>query len=327
MTSAGSSPINGAKHPDGAGQGLYVIGMHRSGTSAVTGIVSRFGIHGPPDEDLFPTKEWNEQGNHESATLTRFNEALLSLVGGDWSAPPVLAPNWESDPAVAGRREKAGVLIERVFGRERFVWKDPRNCLLLPFWRSATAPPRAAIFVYRDPLEVANSITARAGFSTTLGVALWERYVRGAVANLDGVPTLVVGFDRVLEQPDEWQEELVEFLTVAGLDVEREPAASTDRTLDRKLRHHQTSPSLDPKARLHDSQRQLLDVLDRMQGPHHQWSAPELGDEPGWVEDVLTLRREYVVERRKHRPSTSPMARTGHLIRRVGRRLGGGAGR
>ncbi len=327
MTSAGSSPTIGAGHPTGAGRGLYVIGMHRSGTSAVTGLISRFGIHGPPDNDLFPTKEWNEQGNHESATLTRFNEALLQQVGGDWSAPPVLAPNWESDSSVARRREEASALIERVFGREPFVWKDPRNCLLLPFWRSATAPPCAAVFVYRDPLEVASSIRARAGFSTTLSVALWERYVRGAAANLDGLPTLVVGFDRVLEQPEKWQEELVEFLTGAGLEVQRQPTASPDGTLDRALRHHQTSPSLHSNSGLQDSQRQLLDVLDRMQGPHHRWSAPDLGDEPGWVEDVLTLRREYVMERLKHRPSTSPVARAGHLVRRLARRLGGGTGR
>ena len=40
-----------------------------------------------------------------------------------------------------------------------------------------------------------------------------------------------------------------------------------------------------------------------LQGTHLPWSAPDLGDEPDWVEDVLAMRRQFVDLRQQHRPS------------------------
>ena len=51
-----------------------------------------------------------------------------------------------------------------------------------------------------------------------------------------------------------------------------------------------------------------MSTLDGLQGTHRPWSAPDLGAEPDWVEDVLAMRRQYVLLREKHRPSISPLA-------------------
>jgi hypothetical protein len=131
---------------------LYVIGMHRSGTSALTGLLSELGLHGPVDEDLIPTSQWNEMGNRESATLTHFNNRLLRSLGGSWAAPPVLTEGWAGDAGLEDARMEARPLVATAFSDHPFVWKDPRNCLLLPFWRTVISPPNAALFVYRDPL-------------------------------------------------------------------------------------------------------------------------------------------------------------------------------
>jgi hypothetical protein len=295
--------------------------MHRSGTSAVTGLITTLGLHGPSDEDVFTAGQWNERGNNESASLTIFNEAVLTSMGGAWSAPPVFGPHWEKAPAMVEHRPRASALIARAFGTQPFVWKDPRNCVLLPFWRAGITPPDAAVFVYRNPLEVARSIRARNGFPLTHGLALWERYVRAAAANLDGIPTLTVGFERVLNDTGGWTRELIDFLDTVGVAADRSSLDRAVHSLDGALRHQQPSPL--PDGGVHDSQRQVFEALETMQGTHLPWSAPDLGEEPDWVEDVLAMRRSFLALRRAHRPSTSPLARVG---RRMKRALSGTAG-
>jgi hypothetical protein len=291
--------------------------MHRSGTSAVTALITLLGLRGPTGEDTLPLRQWNERGNNESAALTRFNQQILLSMGGDWSAPPVFGPHWQKAPEMVERRARASALLARSFAVQPFVWKDPRNCLLLPFWRSGITPPDAAVFVYRDPIEVAGSIRARNKFPLTHGLALWERYVRAAAANLDGVPTLLVDFDRVLRDTDAWCGELIDFLDVVGIDADHGARERAVHSLDSALRHQQASPL--PDDGVHHSQRQVLAVLGMMQGTHLPWSAPDLGVEPDWVEDVLAMRREFVALREQHRPSTSPVARVVGRLQRVTR--------
>ncbi len=319
MTSAATSPRQGGPPvPDGAKRCLYVIGMHRSGTSAVTGLITTLGLRGPAEEDVFPRIRWNARGNKESATLTRFNEEILLSLGGDWSAPTVLESHWEKGQDMVDRRGRASALLTQAFGSQPFVWKDPRNCLLLPFWQGIM-PPDAAVFVYRNPLEVAGSIRTRNNTPLTHGLALWERYVRSAATNLNGVPTLVTAFDRVMEDTETWCRELVDFLATAGLEVDSGSFDRAVHSLDAALRHQRPSPL--PDDGIHASQRDVLSTLDRLQGTHLSWLPPDLGDEPDWVEDVLALRRAAVLLREQHRPSTTPLARAGRRLQRVSRRF------
>jgi hypothetical protein len=277
--------------------------MHRSGTSALTGLLAELGLHGPVDEDLIPASKWNERGNQESATLTHFNNRLLRSLGGSWAAPPVLREQWDKDGALDDVRVEALPLVTAAFSAYPFVWKDPRNCLLLPFWRSVIRPPDAAVFIYRDPLEVAGSIKARDAFPLTHGLALWERYVRSAATNLSGLPTLVVPFNRVLESSVPWRRELVAFLGEVGIPIDPAAVERATAAVDGNLRHH-SAVSRDPTG-IEASPLLVLQALDQLQGTHRPWSAPDLGDEPGWVEDVLTLRRALEDLRRQRRRPNS----------------------
>jgi hypothetical protein len=289
--------------------------MHRSGTSAVTGLLVELGLHGPVEQDVPAVTGWNARGNFESARLIHLNDELLIAHGGSWGAPRPFPPSWETDAAVTDRRTRAARVVDRVFPSGPFVWKDPRNCLLLPFWRSVIAPPAAAVFVYRNPLEVADSMTARNGLTTTHGLALWERYVRSAAADLAGLPTLVVGFDRVLEDTRAWCGELMDFLDVVGIGLDHAAIDGAARSLDGKLRHVRHGGL--PDEGIHETQHRILDVLTERAGVHLAWSPPDLGAEPGWVEDVLTLRRHYLDERRQRESSTSPLARVRRRIQRA----------
>jgi hypothetical protein len=295
-----------------------VIGMHRSGTSAVTGLLAGLGLHGPSDEDLIPASRWNERGNNESASLTQFNKQLLRTLGGSWAAPPVLAEGWDEDHALDAERLRAAPLVAATFTSHPFVWKDPRNCLLLPFWRSVIDPPDAAIFVYRHPVEVAESIQARNGFTLTHGLALWERYVRSAASNLDGIPTLLVRFDRVLEDQAAWCREMIDFLDTVGIETEPGSFDRATEGLDRQLRHQRSAPLPDDGLNL--TQYEIVGQLDQLQGAHLPWCVPDLGDEPGWVEDVLTIRRGFETIRLQQRRARARWGRARRWIDGLERR-------
>ena len=295
---AGTYPPGAASSEMASGDtAVLVVGMHRSGTSATAGALSHLGLGAPSGDDLTPATKRNALGHFESRSLTAFNDQLLDRLGGSWSAPPRVDPQSPGDHELAGARRDAISLLAVTFPRRPFVWKDPRNCIVLPFWTSVIRPPVAAVFVYRDPLAVARSLRTRNGFGLTHGLALWERYVRAAAAGLEGIPTLTVAYDRILSDPVAWCDELARFLKDVGIVVESGGRDDAVRSLDAGLRHeddterHSVAPS--------DSGRDVLRVLSELQGPHLPWKAPDLEPEPEWVGDVLSMRLAFEQARRE----------------------------
>ena len=68
--------------------GVLVLGMHRSGTSALTRVLNLLGLDAGRDV-LMGASESNPTGHWEVERLTSFNDRLLDDRGGRWSAPPV----------------------------------------------------------------------------------------------------------------------------------------------------------------------------------------------------------------------------------------------
>ena len=65
---------------------IVVLGMHRSGTSALTGMLHSLGIHLGPEEDLKSPQKDNPQGFWENNTLVEFNDRLLNRANSSWSS-------------------------------------------------------------------------------------------------------------------------------------------------------------------------------------------------------------------------------------------------
>jgi hypothetical protein len=271
---------------------VFVLGMHRSGTSAAAELLSRLGLRVPGAEDLIPATSSNPRGHFESKKLVEFDHRLMVELGGTWSAPPALARGWENDSSLDQMKSDAVSLFAASFGARPCVFKDPRLSVLLPFWRSVVDPPWAAVLVHRDPYEVARSLETRDGMRPLHAMALWERYLRSACANLEGLPTFVVDYARALERPEAFCAEIVEFLadvgTVPGEVPGQDPSASIDDSMHRQ-RHgdHEAGDG-----RFGASTTELQDALRELRGPHHSWKAPALGPEPEWIEEVLEMQSE-----------------------------------
>jgi hypothetical protein len=270
---------------------IHVIGMHRSGTSATTGLLGQLGLGMPVDEHLVPANADNERGHWESRSIVQLNNRIFRHFGGLLFSPPLLVDGWQDDPSLDELRAEAGRRFRASFGPRPVAWKDPRTCLTLPFWRTVIDPPAAAVFIFRDPLEVARSLRARSDMPLIHGLAAWERYVRAAASNLDGVPTLAADFDTVLADPVSFTDSLVRFLHEVGVEVDPDRRTAADAFVSRELRHQHGESEFTPGPAA--GARLVLEELRQRQGSHSPWQRPDLGPEPDWVGEVLTMAQEF----------------------------------
>jgi hypothetical protein len=281
-----------------AGPWLLVVGMHRSGTSAITGALGQLGFTAPHLDDRFEPSD-NNPDHWESHALGLHDDALLERLGGTWDGPPVLQPGWESRPDLDDvERGTAGAAARQAFPDEGpVVWKDPRVCLLLPYWMDLLPKPVAAVFVWRSPLSVAHSLRARDGMSLTDGVALWERYNRSGLAGLVGVDTFVTRYESMVEDPSgslgtiaAWLADLPQFAAGASDWDLPGAVASISTELVR-----QRAPGDDDL--LLDAHRRLVELLDSLNGPHRPLASAPPGSESAWTTGLLDNRRQVTVPR------------------------------
>ncbi len=201
---------------------IHVIGMHRSGTSATAGLLGQLGLGMPVDDDLVPATADNERGHWESQSIVRLNNQLFRHFGGLLFSPPDLADGWQDDPSLDDLRSEASRRFRASFGPRPIAWKDPRACITLPFWQTVIDPPVAAVFVFRDPVEVARAsgYGPAAGCRWCTGWRRGRRHGEVVARNLQGIPTLAADFDTVSRDPVGCLDLLVLFLGDQQVDVE-----------------------------------------------------------------------------------------------------------
>jgi hypothetical protein len=280
------------------GPWLLVVGMHRSGTSAVTGALGQLGFGVPVLHDRFDASEDNPD-HWESRAIGLHDDWLLRRLGGTWDGPAHPDPGWESDPDLADPEQgDPAVAASFAFPDSGPVaWKDPRVCLLLPHWLAHLPEPVAAVFVWRSPLSVARSLRARDNMALADGVALWERYNRSGLAGLVGVDTFVTTYESMVEDPlgrlgalATWLGDLPQFAPHAPhWDLARAAASVSPR-----LRRQQATGD---EELLLDEHRQLVEHLDSLDGPHRPLTVLPPGAESAWTTALLDDRRQATVLR------------------------------
>lgn len=272
---------------------VVVLGMHRSGTSAAARVVNLLGVPMGTAEDLMAPTDDNPKGYWESEALRQANDVFLDTLGGAWDAPPSLDPGWFRGPQWSPLVEQAREMFRMVYGDAReWAWKDPRLCLLLPFWRQALQVDPVAIVVQRHPLEVWRSLERRDGTGQQEALALWERYTRGALLAATDLPTFVLPYHGLLADPSHWAGRLGAFLASHGIALTPQPDAAERLAefLDPSLRHaaYPAEQAAEDEA-LSRQQAALWRLLDAHAGEND--GAPEPPPESPWVAEVFALRR------------------------------------
>ena len=236
---------------------VLVLGMHRSGTSALAGVINALGA--APPKSLASPNQWNPRGYFESSRVFAAHDELLAAVDSCWD-------DWRRlDPlhvdAKAGRHRQAikELLIDE-FGDAPLIFiKDPRICRFAPFILSILAElniePVAALPI-RNPLEVALSLKRRDNFSLPKSIMMWLRHVLDAEHYSRGLPRYFVPFEGLLH---DWRHQVDRLTEKVGI----EWPATSDRSnaeisefLTTDLYHEQatrdeteTCPDVSPLAR------------------------------------------------------------------------------
>jgi hypothetical protein len=271
---------------------VAVIGMGRSGTSATAGLLVNLGLSGPRGDDLLPAMKSNESGHWESRSVIRCNGRLLRSVGADDHAPPPITLNWDQSPEYASTAAAAQRWYEDAHGGGPVMVKDPRMCYTVGFWRKALPAPMAALFVLRNPIEVARSVKTRDGLPMSLGLSVWDRSVRSAALGLQGLPILVLRYDKMLSEPLEGTAKVVEFLDQLGIPVSADAVERASSWFDPKLQHERSE--LDEYTELASVQLEIFEQLSSCAGIHSSWAPPtSFPDPPLWVDDCIELRRRH----------------------------------
>jgi cephalosporin hydroxylase len=163
-------------------QAVLVLGMHRSGTSALAGVINALGAAAP--KTLLAPKDDNPRGFFESAALVAAHDDLLKSAGSRWDDWRQFDPLWFRSSAAEEHREKLKELLIEEFGNEPLiVLKDPRVCRFAPFTASILSNLNfhtVSVIPVRNPLEVAYSLQRRNNFAIPVSVFLWLRHVLDA---------------------------------------------------------------------------------------------------------------------------------------------------
>jgi len=205
------------------------MGCHRSGTSLVTGILQRCGLH--VGRNLLMHAKDNPKGHYEEKRFLNLNNQLLIRNGGSWHKPP-------ASISYQGLRKSMIEFLNRDEWKREFVgWKDPRICLTFPLWHELIHPEKIKIIYIQRPLEeIAQSLVKRNGFSYRKALELGRYYRRHAHAQLyrKGVQHQVTYFESFFKPT--WKIELEAICEFIGLDMP-ESLTRLEQFITPELRH------------------------------------------------------------------------------------------
>ncbi|WP_162163033.1 sulfotransferase family protein [Roseivivax marinus] len=233
--------------PESAAQqriALLVLGMHRSGTSVLSGVLSRLDCVMPATP--IGAEPENPKGFYESRLVARLNDAILSSSDSAWTDWTAFSKDWYEGRGYERYLPKAVSLIETEFGGgSPIVLKDPRICRLVPFWLAALDRAGYAVRIvltHRSSEEVRQSLSRRNNIDPAYGRLLWLRHVLDAEYDSRGLSRTFVGYDRLLS---DWRREIsrvTEGIDPAPFQEMAETGKEIDDFVAPALRHFRSSP-------------------------------------------------------------------------------------
>jgi hypothetical protein len=225
---------------------ICVLGMHRSGTSCLTGTLEEAGVY---LGEVIRQARFNARGNRENRGVITLHNALLAANGGSWDNPPEQV-RWSSE-----HRRMQQNIIRDYADQPLWGFKDPRALFALDGWLAAI-PHLTLVGMCRHPWSVAQSLQHRDQFALDKGLDLWLRYNQRLLHYHARFGFPILSFD--------WpepvlREELAWLLHHLGL-----PAVAKDlQFFDPELRHQQSPAGVSLPANVTAVWQQLCHLAQR----------------------------------------------------------------
>ena len=155
---------------------IFILGMHRSGTSALARLCGLLGAEMP--KRPLDANEFNPKGYWEPLSVVELNDALLEEASSAWDAPPA-SPD-EVAKAARSARERAMKALSDEFPSDRLIAvKDPRCTVMADVWLDAAHEagyePKIA-GIWRESASVVRSLQRREPFDADEAALLWANY-------------------------------------------------------------------------------------------------------------------------------------------------------
>jgi hypothetical protein len=214
---------------------LCIAGMGRSGTSMIARLLNLCGVELGPTNQMLPPAPDNPEGFWENVSFMRLNQSILQELGGTWDRPPQgLTEGWEDRQNLGQLRRQAEQLLAPFRDTEPWGWKDPRNSLTLPFWRTLL-PELKVLICVRNPLAVADSLRVRDGMPLEKSLDLWLSYNRSALAAAPRAIRVVTHYDNYFQNPERELRRVLGLLDVIAPESRVKDACAT---INPALTHH-----------------------------------------------------------------------------------------
>ncbi len=185
-------------------EAIFVIGMHRSGTSMVARVLNMLGCALPGE--LISPEYGNPLGFWEPKDVVEINSDICNLIDRHWADPKPLAPEWMDNSRLMDIYKRAEEVVARMEGSGQYVViKDPRMSRLASFWAAiflSTNVEVKFITCLRNPLDVAASLAKRDGIALDHALQLWTSYMLEAEAQTRGFSSAICRYDDFV---DDWR--------------------------------------------------------------------------------------------------------------------------
>ena len=169
---------------------VFVLGMHRSGTSVAARAMQMFG-YSNGTKIMVPNEYQNPKGFFEDMDFMAFNEKLLASVDAIWSSVNIdpfgmVLPTVEQLPEKMRELFPEGQeLLKRLLSEHsKLALKDPRACRLMPFWNAVCISLRvepSSLIVFRQRSAVAQSLHRRDGMHPETALRLRMEHNNAAI--------------------------------------------------------------------------------------------------------------------------------------------------
>lgn len=219
---------------------IAVIGMHRSGTSAVARGLAALGVY--LGDNFLDAQPENPTGYWEDKGIYELDERLLRTLRLQWDGiAPIEERRLRGWRTWRLRREAIAYLRRNFTRHPLWGFKDPRVVRLLPFWRRVlrdAGVDDSYLLTVRNPASVAASLFARQRTDVETAQRLWLLHLVPFLHEVAGRPLAVVDYDALIANPRGQLERIARRLAIPvspGAQAEVNRYAS--EFLDASLRH------------------------------------------------------------------------------------------
>lgn len=225
---------------------IMVLGMHRSGTSALTRAISLLGAALP--KNMLGANPTNETGHWEPLRLLELHDRMLAEAGSRWDDWRPFDPNDLGAARLRFYKAEIARLIDEEFGTAPvFVLKEPRISRFVPLYAEILKRMNVDVryvLTQRNPLAVIASLEKRDGFTSGFSALLWLRHELEAERATRRRPRVFVSYESMLR---DWRTEIERIAAALQIEwpqsiIKAQTALSVHFSTD--LQHHSASVDL-----------------------------------------------------------------------------------